>query len=121
VRDPDTVTENSSTVFIKETCCHQANLSLLASRQFFGAKPTTGHFWCAAGTALRHCFGMPTSSFIVRLTLRALADGQLAGTVEAVDTGEQITIRNIHELVAFFQRASGLDDIYQDGTKSVRY
>jgi hypothetical protein len=64
---------------------------------------------------------MPTSSFIVRLTLRGLADGQVAGTVEAVGTGQQVAIRNIQELVAFFQGASGLDDICQDGTKSVRY
>jgi hypothetical protein len=40
------------------------------------------------------------SSFLVRLLTDDLTDGQLAGEVQVVATGERVTVRSSEELIA---------------------
>jgi hypothetical protein len=45
-----------------------------------------------------------TESFVLRLFSRALTTGRICGSVEAVETGQRVTVRSIEELHEFLAR-----------------
>jgi len=48
-------------------------------------------------------------SYLLRLVEKARAEGQVAGTAEAVETGEVVPFRNADDLVALLLAPRGVD------------
>lgn len=53
--------------------------------------------------------GPVTVVFVLRLVEEALADGQVVGRVERVESGESATCRDLRELLDFLCRRDGRD------------